>query len=62
MSLPFGYTRRRASSSEQANHFSAPDVYYDDEESLRQKLLGHRNRAVSSVQLTCMMLKTCQVC
>jgi alpha,alpha-trehalase len=49
MSLPYGPTRRRSSSADQRDHlYSPPADYYNDEEAVRQKLLGSRNRAISS--------------
>ena len=53
MSLSDAQTRprRRSSSLEKRDPYSAPSVYYDEEESIRKQLLGHRNRAVSSVCL-----------
>ena len=49
MSLPDGHYLRRTSSTEQRDPFASPSVYYDDDETVRKRLLGARNRAVSSV-------------
>jgi len=49
MSLPDGRPRRISSGLERRDPYASPSVYYDDAEALRLEVLGHGNRALSSV-------------